>query len=263
MSGLKEKSRRAASTIWPHIVFVIVVAAIAEIISGRLVSKLIVPKPSDVLVAAEGWITTGYLLRHLLATLHALSIGFVIGALVALVLAIILTELPRLGRFAEPYIIALSVIPAIALVPLFVVWLGLGIETKIVMGAFGTFFTVFITAYDGFKNADAKLLELAQLLKASHWQRLVKFRLWLAAPFFFSGAKLALPKAALAIVATEYLAGNRGLGYAILKAGNVLDIGGLFVGVIALTLLILVLSWLLLALERVTLSWVPKERKAS
>lgn len=261
MSGNARLAGPALASAWPHLAFVGGLLLLAQVLSGRYVSKLIIPSPSDIWTSALTWISTGYLWHHLQATLLTLAAGFLIGALSAFILAIALTELPRAGRFAEPYVIALSVIPAIALVPLLVVWLGLGLETKIAMGAIATFFTVFVTAYDGFKNADAKLLELSTLLQATRWQRLRHFLVWSASPFFFSGAKLALPKAGLAIVAAEFLAGNRGLGFAILKAGNVLDIGGLFVGIITLTVLILVLSWGLLALERSVLSWVPKERR--
>lgn len=257
----KVRSRRGFwRTPWPHIILILGVIALAQAASGNWVSKLVIPSPLTVWNSAVNWISSGYLLAHTLSTLYALGVGFVVGGLLAFVVAVIFSELPALGRFSEPYVIALSVVPAIALVPLFVVWLGLGIETKIWMGIVATFFTVFVVGYDGLKYPDAKLIELARILKANRWQRLVKFKLWGAVPFFISAAKVSLPKTALAVVVSEYLAGNSGLGFAILRAGNQLDVGGLFVGVITLTILIHLLSLLIIGFERLLLGWIPKEK---
>ncbi|MCR6735420.1 MAG: ABC transporter permease subunit [Afipia sp.] len=196
-----------------------------------------------------------------MSTFSSVAAGFVVGAVLGFLVAVLLTEMPLLGRFSEPYLIALSVIPAIALVPIFVIWFGLGVQVKILMGLWSTFSIVFVTSYQGLRAADAKLLELSQVYGASRLQRLVTIRVWSALPFFLSGAKLALPKCALAVVATEFLAGSSGLGYAILRAGNNLDIGGLFVGVITLTLVTLLISNALVKAEDIFLQWVPKERR--
>jgi len=255
------RRRNPLAVAWPHVLVILGALAIAQLVSGRFVSKLVIPSPSSIVTSGIAWIESGYLLGHTISTLIALFAGFAIGAVLSFFVAVLFVEIPRLGRFGEPYVLALSVVPAIALVPLFVVWLGLGLETKIVMGAFATFFAMFVVAYDGLKNTDAKLLELSRILGASRWQKLVKFRLWAAVPFFISGAKLALPKAALAVIVAEYLAGNSGLGFAILRAGNLLDVGGLFVGIITLTVLIHLLSLTIIGIERALLGWIPKEKK--
>jgi NitT/TauT family transport system permease protein len=195
------------------------------------------------------------------STFSSVLAGLVVGAVLGFLVAVVLTEMPLFGRFAEPYLIALSVIPAIALVPIFVIWFGLGVQVKILMGLWSTFSIVFVTSYQGLRTSDAKLLELSQVYGASRLQRLATIRVWSALPFFLSGAKLALPKCALAVVATEFLAGSSGLGYAILRAGNNLDVGGLFVGVITLTLVTLLISNALVKAEDAFLHWVPKERR--
>jgi NitT/TauT family transport system permease protein len=237
------------------------VLAAFEILSGRYVSELTIPKPTSILRSAAAWLDQGYLQSHLLYTLQTVGIGFVVGSLAGFLLAVLFTEVAVLGRFGEPYILAVSVIPAIALVPLFVSWLGLGVGTKIAMGVFTAFCVVFVTSYQGLRAVDARLLELGRLYNASRWQRLVTIRLPGGVPHVLSGAKLALPKVALAVVVTEYLAGNMGLGYVILRSGNLLDIGGMFVGIITLTISVHLLSVLIIGLERSLLTWVPREKR--
>lgn len=244
-----------------HGAVIVVVLATFELLSGRYVSELTIPKPSSIGRSAVTWLEQGYLQHHLLYTVQTVGIGFVIGSLLGFVVAVVFTEIGILGRFGEPYILAISVIPAIALVPLFVSWLGLGIGTKIVMGIFTAFCVVFVTSYAGLRSVDARLLELGRLYHASRWQLLTTIRLPGGTPHVFSGAKLALPKVALAVVVTEYLAGNTGLGYVILRSGNLLDIGGMFVGIIALTVAVHLMAVVIIGVERVALRWVPKESR--
>lgn len=258
-SRLSPRQRRALD-IGAHIVIVASIIGLAELVSGRFISRLVIPRPIEVLDAALNWITTGYLLKHLTATVQTITIGFLIGLALAFGVAVLFTALPRLGRFAEPYLIALSAVPSVALVPIVVMWLGLGQETKITMGILATFWPVVIAGYTGLKNGDAKLLELADIYGASPRQRLVNFRLWSAAPYFVSGIKVAIPKATLSVIVAEYLAGNLGLGFAILRSGNLLDTGGVFTGVVVITTIVFALSQLVAFLERKFLSWAqPRE----
>lgn len=244
-----------------HVAISVGVLIVWQFASGRLIDANIISSPDQIFEVAVAWIQSGYLLTQTVSTFSSVAIGFAIGAILGFLVAVVLTEMPLLGRFTEPYLIALSVIPAIALVPIFVIWFGLGIQVKILMGLWSTFSIVFVTSYQGLRAADAKLLELSQVYGASRLQRLATIRAWSALPFFLSGAKLALPKCALAVVATEFLAGSSGLGYAILRAGNNLDVGGLFVGVITLTLVTLLISNILVKAEDVFLHWVPKEKR--
>lgn len=244
-----------------HIAISVGILIVWQFASGRLIDANIISSPDQIFEVAIAWVQSGYLFTQTVSTFSSVAIGFVAGAMLGFLVAVVLTEMPLLGRFTEPYLIALSVIPAIALVPIFVIWFGLGIQVKILMGLWSTFSIVFVTSYQGLRAADAKLLELSQVYGASRLQRLATIRAWSALPFFLSGAKLALPKCALAVVATEFLAGSSGLGYAILRAGNNLDVGGLFVGVITLTLVTLLISNILVRAEDVFLHWVPKEKR--
>lgn len=248
-------------SIFGHVAISAGILLLWQFASGRWLDTNIISSPDQIFEVAVAWAQSGYLLAQTVSTFCSVAAGFAAGAVLGFLVAVVLTEMPLLGRFGEPYLIALSVIPAIALVPIFVIWFGLGVQVKILMGLWSTFSIVFVTSYQGLRTADAKLLELSQVYGASRLQRLATIRVWSALPFFLSGAKLALPKCALAVVATEFLAGSSGLGYAILRAGNNLDIGGLFVGVITLTLVTLLISNALVKAEDTFLHWVPKERR--
>lgn len=243
-----------------HVAVIVSALLLWQLASDRWVSSLTISSPAEIWEAAKTWSQQGYLQFHTWHTFQAVFVSFVLGSVLAFAVAVLFIEVQWLGRFGEPYMIALSVIPPIALIPIFIIWLGLGLAVKIVMGVLATFFIVFITSYQGLRSIDSNLLELARIFSATRWQRLFKFRVWAALPFFMSGAKLALPKAALGVLVAEFLTGNRGLGYAILRAGNNYDMGGFFVGVITLTVVVFFLSSLLLLIERAALSWVPSER---
>lgn len=244
-----------------HVGFVGAVLAAWEVSSGRWIDPLLLSKPSEVLRQLWDWIVTGHLAFHLQFTLTALAIGFLLGAVVAFALAVLFAELPRAGRFAEIYIIVFNGIPTIALIPVFIVWFGFGIETKIFMGFLTVFFIVFIASFQALRNTDSRYLELARVLEANTWQRLVKFRLWAAVPFLASAFKLALPATALAVVTAEFLGSNRGIGFLLIRASNLLDMAGLFAAVLVVTALVQILSLAAAALESRLLTWVPKEKK--
>ncbi len=266
LDGEKDTRRSSRVPKWViylvvHVIVVLTIIGGWQFTSDRWISSLTISSPAEIFTVARNWIGQGYLQLHTWHTFQAVLLGFFVGSFLALALAVLFTEIRWLGDLGEPYVIALSVVPPIALIPVFIIWFGLGISVKIIMGVLATFFIVFITSFQGLREFNSNLLELSRLLGATRFQRLFKFQLWAALPFFLSGAKLALPKACLAVVVAEFLTGNRGLGYAILRAGNNLDMGGFFVGVITLTVVVFLLSSLLLMIEQTALAWVPKERK--
>jgi NitT/TauT family transport system permease protein len=263
---LPERRRAAAGRSWlvkaaQHTLVVAVFLAAWQYASGRFVDPLLITDPVSVGRQLQEWTENGLLLFHLSFTLQALFFGFVSGAVAALLLAVVFTRLPRLGRFTETYIIAFNAIPNIALVPIFIVWFGFGIETKILMGYLTASFIIFIAAFQGLRNTEARYLELARILEANTVQTLLKIRIWAAMPFLASAVKMALPKTALAVVIAEFLGSNRGVGYLVVRASNLLDIPALFAAVVVLTVLVQTLSLAAAFLESRLLRWIPKEKR--
>lgn len=245
----------------PHVVFLAAIVALWAFIADRLNNDLALVGPFSVLSSLYAWLKSGYILSEAGYTIEALFIAFFIGATLAFVLTVALAEFPRVGRFVQPYVIALDAIPYIALVPILIVWFGFGLKDKIIMGALSSFFVVFISSYQGIRNTDARYLELARILNANKLQTLVKVRLGYSIPFLLSAVKMALPKTAMAIVITEFLGSTAGLGYVIVRSENLLNMSHLFVSVLVLTIVVQAVSFLAILVERFALSWVPKEKR--
>lgn len=252
---------KAGGVIGAHVVFVVAIVALWAYAARHWLDPLILPSPGSVWSSLWNWIETGYIFEQTWYTLQSMLIGFAIGSAAAVVLAVALTNVLWLGRFIEPYIIAFDAIPLIAIVPILIAWFGFGYEAKTAMAIFAAFVIVFINSFRGLRNTEPKYLELARLLQANRRQKLVKFRLWAAVPFFASAVKLALPRTAFAVVVTEFLGSNQGLGYVIVRAQSLLNIPNLIAAVVALTVVVQVLSRLAALLERLALAWVPKEKR--
>jgi NitT/TauT family transport system permease protein len=245
-----------------HLLMLTVIGAAWQYTSDHFVAdQMLLTGPIEVIQRLWTWLIDGTIAVNLAYTLGALIGGFIIGTVIAQVTAILLTEWPRVGQFLEPYIMALSAIPNIAFVPMFIVWFGIGIETKILICLKATFFVVFVNSYSGLRNTDAHLLEMARILKASRWQRLWHVKLMASVPFFLAGAKLAVPRALIAVVVAEFLASNKGIGYLIVRNAQLLDTAAVFAGTIVLTVIVYALIGLTTSIENRLLRWKPRERQ--
>lgn len=253
---------RRALRVVPHLLFIALVVWLWKSASGVLLDELFLPDPFAVTSSLWEWIVSGHLWYHAQFSLLGMGIGFGLGAVAALFTAVLLASLPpRLGRFGEIYLIVFNSIPNIALVPIFLVWFGFGLETKILMGYITVYFIVFIASYQALRNTDVRFVELARVLEANRRQTLLKFRMLAAVPFLASAVKLALPATALAVVTAEFIGSARGLGYLLIRAGNLLNMADLFAGVIVVAALVQVLTLIASAAESRLLRWVPKEKK--
>ena len=135
--------------------------------SGRLVDNFFISNPVDVGTRLFGWISDGSLFVHIWATVHATVVGFVIGSVAGVILGVWLGVSPFASRLLNPYLSALNALPKVALAPLFVLWFGLGIESKIALAAVLVLFLVFLNTYAGVREVDRDLIDGARLMKAT------------------------------------------------------------------------------------------------
>jgi NitT/TauT family transport system permease protein len=261
--GLGGRLRRPGTLGVPalHVLFVAALLGLWQLASGRWIDPLLIASPSTIAQRLWGWLGDGTLWDNLRPTLVALLVGFVIGTILAFVVAVVFTEVPALGRFFENYILALGAVPFVALAPLLIIWFGLGLEPKIVVAALTTFCSFFANAFTGLRETDPQLLELGRILHASQRQRLTKLRFWSAMPYLTSGVKQSLPRAVFAVIVIEFLASNKGLGYLITSSGNNLDMPGLFGAVVVLVVVTQGLLLLIRLAEKRLLFWQPQERR--
>lgn len=222
---------------------------------------MVISSPSEVGSQLADWFRDGTVVHNLTFTLRALVYGFLIGAVLAELTAIVLSESKALGRFFEPYIMALSAVPNTALAPIFIIWFGFGIAPKVVSGAMATFFVLVVSAHTGLRDTDPHLLELSRILRASRLKRLLKVKLPASLPFLLVGLRLALPRAIISVVVAEFLASSRGVGFLMVRSSNLLNTSGVFAATILLTALVYGVTGLMLAVEQRVLRWRPTERR--
>jgi NitT/TauT family transport system permease protein len=211
-------------------------------VSGRLVDNFFISNPIDVWRRLVAWTLSGSIFLHLWATLYATLVGFVLGAVGGMVLGVWLGVSPFMGRLLNPYLWALNALPKVALAPLFVLWFGLGIESKIALAAVLVLFLVFLNTFAGVREVDQDLIDSARMMRASRLQVIRKVIIPSALSWVFAGLKISVPYALIGAVLGEMIAANRGLGYLVQFSGSQFDTAGVFAVLIVIALLAVVLN---------------------
>jgi NitT/TauT family transport system permease protein len=197
----------------------------------------------------------GEIYRHIVVTMTEVLIGYVLGAALGLVLGFVLGRSRLLSKIFQPFIIGLYSIPKIALAPLFIVWFGLGMESKIAVVVLATFFLVFFNTYSGLLNVNEDLVQLARLMKASWAQTIWRVIVPASAGQIFIGLKTAVPYAVIGAVIGEYIGSDEGLGHFVLYSSQTFDAPSLFAGIVILVFLVFAVNVILSAIERRLLGW--------
>jgi NitT/TauT family transport system permease protein len=222
----------------------IVVLLIWQGASGRLVDNFFISNPIDVGARLYGWIMDGSIFRHLAATVYATAMGFFIGAVGGAVLGVWLGVSPFASRLLNPYLNALNALPKVALAPLFVLWFGLGLESKIALAAVLVLFLVFLNTFAGVREVDQDLIDGARLMRATRAQVITKVIIPSAMSWVFAGLKISVPYALIGAVLGEMIAANRGLGYLVQFSGAQFDSAGVFAVLFVIALLAVALNFL-------------------
>jgi NitT/TauT family transport system permease protein len=211
--------------------------------SGRLVDNFFISNPLDVGARLYRWTVDGSIFGHIGATLYATSMGFVIGSVGGAILGVWLGVSPFASRLLNPYLNALNALPKVALAPLFVLWFGLGIESKIALAAVLVLFLVFLNTFAGVREVDQDLIDGARLMRATQRQVITKVIVPSALSWLFAGLRVSVPYALIGAVLGEMIASNRGLGYLVQFSGAQFDTAGVFAVLIVIALLAMALNF--------------------
>src|SRR5215510_5842696 len=225
-----------------------------------LVPALFLPGPTAVVAEAGRMARSGELWRHLVVSLARVGFGFALGAAVGTVLGLLLGVSRVVWAIANPIIAATYPIPKIALLPLMILWLGIGETPKVVLIALGVFFPVVINTYAGVRGTDPFMVKTARSLGAGPWQVVRKVVLPSALPTILAGYRLGTGIALLLVVSAEMINATSGIGFLILNSGDLMLTGKLMVGLVILSLLGLVSTWGLRALEAWLTPWKEDDR---
>ena len=215
-------------------------------------------KPVEVLKVIWVWFTEGKIYPHLAITLIETLLAFVAGSVLGLGVGLWLALTPTASALADPYIKAANAMPRVILAPIFAVWFGLGITSKVALGVTLVFFVVFFNVFQGIKEVSPTVLANARMLGASKRQLLRHIYLPSATSWVFSSLHTSVGMAFVGAVVGEYLGSAKGVGYLILQAEGVFDINTVFAGILVLTGFALVLDVIVTHVEAKLLVWRPK-----
>lgn len=213
------------------------------------------PPPSTVLVIFGRMLANGELWNHLSISLLRVLAGFALGALPAVVLGLLMGWFRPLHALIDPLVAATHPVPKIALLPLFLIWFGLGETTKIMTIAVAVSFLVLITTVNGVRQIEPVLIEAGQSYGARGWRLFYKVILPATLPAIFTGLRLGLGVALLVIVGAEFVAANRGIGYLIWISWSTLAVTKMYVGLVTIALLGLLSTRGLEYLRRRLMPW--------
>lgn len=225
--------------------------------SGRLIATLYVSKPTDIAVRFYEMFASGEIQPHLLVTAQELVLGYCIGVGVGVVAGYVLGRSPRAAAVFEPYVMAFYGIPKIALAPLFIIWFGIGLWSKVALAATMVFFLVFYNVYIGVRNVDRELLNLARIMGAGEHQLTRHVYFPAAAPFVIMGMRMAIPYSVIGVIVGEFTSSVKGLGLFINQASSTYDPAGVFAGIALLLMFIVVANAIAGQLEKRLLRWRP------
>ena len=212
--------------------------------------------PSPVQVVQKLWELRGPLFTaHLPATMSVVAIGLIISIVLGLALAILMDMSPVAEKALYPLVIASQTIPTTALAPLFVLWFGYTIWSKVLVTVLMTFFPVTITVFDGFRSIRTEMKELMFCMGAATPQMLFKLKLPAVLPFFFSALKMAVPLSVIGAAIGEWLGAQSGLGYFSRRMMTQLDGAGVFAPILLLSIAAMLLTSIVTILERRIVIW--------
>jgi NitT/TauT family transport system permease protein len=223
--------------------------------AGRLIKEIYVSKPTAVAARLYELFSSGEIYPHLWTTGQELVLGYVIGVTGGILGGYALGRSPRLASIFEPYVMAFYGVPKIALAPLFIIWFGIGIWSKIALASIMVFFLVFYNVYSGVRAVDREQINLALVMGANQRQLTYHVYFPAAAPYVILGMRMAVPYSVIGVIVGEFTSSTQGLGLFIHEASSTYDPAGVFAGIVILLVFVIVANTLAGRLERRFLRW--------
>jgi NitT/TauT family transport system permease protein len=226
-------------------------------------AKFFFATPIDVGERIVAWFVSGSIWYHLGITLAESMLAFAIGSLGGVAIGFWFARKPLLAMVFDPYVKAANALPRVVLAPIFALWLGLGIWSKVALGVTLVFFIVFFNVYQGVKEVNQTVLSNARMLGMTERQLLRHVYLPSALSWMFSSLHTAVGFAVVGAVVGEYLGSSAGLGYLIQQAEGVFDVTGVFAGMFVLMAFVLVIDAVVTLVEDRLLVWRPQAQVAA
>lgn len=226
-----------------------------EVASGRWIEPFLISSPSRIFSSMISGFYSGDLLQHTWVTFQEIAIGFPLGAFTGIALGYWFGRSRLLAEIFEPIIIALNGIPRTAVAPLFIVWLGIGIWSKVGVVFLLTFFLNFFNTYTGMRQMDQEYVDLAKLMGVKGWKLTFKVIFPAISPYVFTGIRTSIPFAVIGAIVGEFIAATEGVGFFIRLSAGIFKTADVFVGIIVLMIMVIVMDKIAEMVERRALRW--------
>ncbi|MBI2527360.1 MAG: ABC transporter permease [Candidatus Rokubacteria bacterium] len=248
-----------APRLWAaRLVLATVILGLWEAIGGRWVDLFWMSKPSLIIKDLIVQVRTGEIVVHLAATLEEMAIGLVVGGGVGVFLGLVLGRRRVLADVLNPFIIALYSLPKVALAPLFILWFGIDLLSKVILVAVIVAFLVFFNTYSGVREVNPNLLNVLRVMGATNQEIFRQVILPSAGSWILTGFRIAVPYALIGAVVGELMASSKGIGYRLTYAAQMFDTTRVFTALLVLMLVAAVLNEVVTRIEAWALRWKAK-----
>lgn len=256
----KWRRRRAVTNRLLVVAFGVLLFAAWELAARMLhISELLLPAPSRIVGALIDGFRSGLFTTGLKATLSEIVLGFLLAASAAFVCGVAISQIRIVEVMLYPYIVALQTLPKIAIAPFVLIWVGFGIESKVVIAAMVAFFPILVNTIVGLKSAPPEKIELMRSLSASRPKIFWYIQLPEALPFIFAGLNIGIVMSVLGAIVGEFIGAKAGLGYLLLQMNYNMDVVGMFAVLVLLGIMGIVLNALMQFARRRIVFWQPEQ----
>lgn len=245
----------------PLLAFIALLLIWEAVVRGGLVPRFLLPQPSDVLLAIAD--DASMLTSNAAYTLGTTLAGFFLSLVLGVVLAMLIVQFKVVEDTLYPLLVSFNSLPKVAVAPLFIVWLGTGVEPKIAIAAMIAIFAIVIDTVHGLRSVHPDMLDLGRALRGSRLDVLWRIRLPHALPSLFAGMKVAVSLALIGAIVGEFVAAKQGLGFVILMAQGQLDVVRMFAALAVLSVLGLLLFYLVVWAEKLCVPWQASRQRAT
>ncbi len=227
---------------------------------GRDVDPLFMTYPTAILYAFRDMIASGELLNAIIATMGPFLLGMAVSIVGGIAIGLLIGQFRLAEYILDPFLDALYALPRVALVPLIMMWFGLGLPGKLVIVVSIAMFPIIVNTYAGVRDVRANLIDIGRAYAASDWQIFTKIVLPAAIPFIMAGIRLAVGLGVIGIIVAEFFTSLRGLGGLIVVYANQFQTAKMFVPLIVIAALSIALTQLVMFVERRLTAWRASER---
>jgi NitT/TauT family transport system permease protein len=229
--------------------------------AAKNMSELILPSPSIIFSTLLEGIKSGYFMPHIMRTMAEVLLGLLFGGLFGFLAAILMGEIQIIRKLFFPYVIASQAVPKLALAPLFILWFGFGMTSKVVITALICFFPLLENTVTAIQYTDKQKQELFRMLGASRWKTLLHLKIPAGMPGIIAGLRVAVVLAIVGAVVGEFIGGSEGLGAVIVASQGMMDTPLMFASLILLTIIGMLLYQLVNVMEKKWIRTYTKEIK--